>query len=425
MNKDNTPKAPKLRFKGFTGDWEQRKLGHFVERVSRKNDCLQTDRVLTIASQYGLIDQNEYFNKRIASANISNYTLLYKGEFAYNKSYSVGYPFGSVKRLDLYENGALSTLYITFAVNKNLISSDFLVRFYETNLWHKDVSNKVSEGARNHGLLNISSDNFFDTNISFPKNLKEQNLISSFFNGLDSTITLHQRKLETLKEIKKSLLQKIFNQEIRFKDDDGSEFPEWENYVFKDVFLNLKNNCFSRAELTDEIRTIRNVHYGDILIKFSSSFVDTSIEQLPYLMNDIPSLSELQKLQSGDVIFADTAEDYTAGKAIELQNIEGEIVSGLHTIPCRPIIEHYIGFFAYYLNSPAFHDQLIPLITGTKVMAINKGQLAKTFLQIPSIKEQTKITKLLSKFDKKIELAENKLAALKEMKKGLLQKMFI
>ena len=377
------------------------------------------------------VGKNEYYGGNIPfirSAEInSNSTELFITEIGLENSSAKMVTKGTILYA-LYgaTSGECGISQINGAINQAILAivpkNNFDAYFLTT--WLRNSKSEIISTYLQGGQGNLSGAIVKNLDLEVPC-INEQHQIGSYFNKLDNLITLHQRKLETLKEIKKSLLQKIFNQEIRFKDDDGSEFPEWENYVFKDVFLNLKNNCFSRAELTDEIRTIRNVHYGDILIKFSSSFVDTSIEQLPYLMNDIPSLSELQKLQSGDVIFADTAEDYTAGKAIELQNIEGEIVSGLHTIPCRPIIEHYIGFFAYYLNSPAFHDQLIPLITGTKVMAINKGQLAKTFLQIPSIKEQTKITKLLSKFDKKIELAENKLAALKEMKKGLLQKMFI
>lgn len=174
--------------------WEQRKLSSIVDRVSRKNTELQSTLPLTISAQYGLVDQITYFNNRVASQNISNYFLVKNGEFAYNKSSSDGYPFGAVKRLDLYEMGVLSTLYIVFALKNSSVDSDFLVTYYDTDNWHKQVSERAAEGARNHGLLNISAEDFLDTNLMIPADLREQQLIGAFLKKLDKLITLHQRE---------------------------------------------------------------------------------------------------------------------------------------------------------------------------------------------------------------------------------------
>jgi type I restriction enzyme S subunit len=201
-------KAPIVRFAGFTDSWEQRKLGDVAERITRKNTSLESDLPLTISAQFGLVDQREFFDKRIASQNISGYYLLKKGDFAYNKSYSNDYPWGAVKRLEKYDSGVVSTLYIVFSPAK--IDSDYLSAYYETTLWYKEVEIRSAEGARNHGLLNIASSDFFDTEISMPKSFNEQHLIGSFFSMLDSSIVLHQRKLECLQNLKKSLLQKMF-----------------------------------------------------------------------------------------------------------------------------------------------------------------------------------------------------------------------
>jgi len=199
---------PEIRFAGFTEPWEQRKLGEVARRVTRKNKELDSIRPLTISAQEGLIDQNEFFNKTVASGDLSGYYLVKNGEFAYNKSYSNGYPWGAIKRLNRYDMGVLSTLYIVFKPIG--INSEFLEKYYDTNYWHKEVSKYAAEGARNHGLLNIAASDFFETEIIIPSNIEEQQKIGSFFKTFDDTIALHQRNLNGLKEMKKSLLQQMF-----------------------------------------------------------------------------------------------------------------------------------------------------------------------------------------------------------------------
>ena len=202
---------PGIRFKGFADPWEQRKLGDIAERVVRKNTNNESSLPLTISAQYGLVDQITYFNNRVASRDVSNYYLVLNGEFAYNKSTSDGFPFGAVKRLDLYEKGVLSTLYIVFSIkNQSEIDSNYLTVFFDTDRWHKGVSERAAEGARNHGLLNISADDFFDIDIFLPRHKEEQVAIGSYLRHLDHLITLHQRELEKLQSIKKALLEKMF-----------------------------------------------------------------------------------------------------------------------------------------------------------------------------------------------------------------------
>ena len=175
--------------------WEQRKLGDLVDRVTRKNQDLVSELPLTISAQYGLIDQNEFFDKRVASKDVSGYYLIENGEFAYNKSTSTDAPWGAIKRLDRYENGVLSTLYIVFGIKENNpIDSDFLVSYYSTNLWHKGIHEIAAEGARNHGLLNIAPADFFETKLMIPQDIEEQKKIGKYFEELERLITLHQRK---------------------------------------------------------------------------------------------------------------------------------------------------------------------------------------------------------------------------------------
>ena len=207
----NGSNVPAIRFDGFTNAWEQRKLGEIVERVTRKNQDLVSTLPLTISAQYGLIDQSVFFDKRVASKDVSGYYLVKKGEFAYNKSTSSDAPWGAIKRLDRYENGVLSTLYIVFAINENVeIDSDYLVTYYDTNLWHRGIREIAAEGARNHGLLNIAPADFFKTSLSVPQDIEEQKAIGKYFTELNALITLHQHKCDELVKIKKYMLQNMF-----------------------------------------------------------------------------------------------------------------------------------------------------------------------------------------------------------------------
>ena len=186
-------------------------MGDITERITRKNQDLESELPLTISAQYGLIDQNEFFDKRIASKDVSGYYLVRRGEFAYNKSTSSDAPWGAVKRLDRYDKGVLSTLYIVFGLKDNEnIDSDFLVSYYDTNRWHRGVQAIAAEGARNHGLLNITPADFFETALSIPQDVDEQRKIGTFFQSLDHAIALHQRKEKALQYRKSTCRRFLF-----------------------------------------------------------------------------------------------------------------------------------------------------------------------------------------------------------------------
>lgn len=205
-----------------------------------------------------------------------------------------------------------------------------------------------------------------------------------------------------------------------------AEFAEqWEQKTFDETFLILSNNTLSRAELNYENGNYKNIHYGDVLIKFST-FIDVSSPDVPYI-NDENSSSKLDNilLQDGDIIIADTAEDFTVGKATEVENIDGiKVVSGLHTIPCRPKIKFSPRYIGYYVNSPAYHNQLIPFIQGVKVSSISKTLIKKTFVSFPSLSEQTKIADFLSCLDKKIETQNKIISKYETLIKGICDTLF-
>ena len=209
-NNDNRhrPNVPPLRFRGFTAPWQRKRLGDITRVVKRKNTDLVTSRPLTISAQYGMIDQTEFFSKVIASDDLRTYYLIERGEFAYNRSYSQDYPWGTIKRLDKYDSGALSTLYTCFALKG--IESEFMVHYFETTKWYKQIQMIAAEGARNHGLLNIPSSDFFDTYHILPSSLAEQEKIGTFFRALDELIAAREEELEKLRQMKAALLDAMF-----------------------------------------------------------------------------------------------------------------------------------------------------------------------------------------------------------------------
>ena len=184
-------------------------MGDFTERVKRKNKHNLSKLPLTISAKYGLVDQITFFNKIVASTDMSNYYLLKKGEFAYNKSYSNDYPWGAIKRLDNYEQGVLSALYICFATQDN-VESDFILQYFESPKWHRSVSEIAVEGARNHGLLNISVQDFFQTYHYVPKEKKEQTKIATLLHLIDERISTQNKIIDKLQSLIKGIRDDVF-----------------------------------------------------------------------------------------------------------------------------------------------------------------------------------------------------------------------
>ena len=206
---------------------------------------------------------------------------------------------------------------------------------------------------------------------------------------------------------------------LRFPGFEG----EWDSELFSDLFTFLSNNTLSRAELSD-LGNIRNVHYGDILVKYAD-VINVDKEIMPFVSNTNEDKIKCSMLRTGDVIIADTAEDDTAGKATEIINQNNKpVVSGLHTMPCRPKRDFIASFLGYYINSNAYHSQLYPYMQGIKVTSISKSNIGKTRMSFPSNNEQKKIVDFFNLITKKIETQERLVELLKLYKRGLLTKLF-
>jgi type I restriction enzyme S subunit len=222
---ENLNNTPTLRFPEFTEEWEEKKLNEISNRIISKNKENNTN-VLTISAQLGLISQLEFFNKSVSAKDVTGYFLLNKDDFAYNKSYSNGYPMGAIKRLTRYEKGIVSTLYICFR-NKSEFDNSFAEQYFETGNQNAEIELVAQEGARNHGLLNVGVADFFNIKLTIPS-LPEQTKIANFLTAVDTKISQLKKKKQLLEQYKKGVMQQIFSQQLRFKDDNGEDFAEWE-----------------------------------------------------------------------------------------------------------------------------------------------------------------------------------------------------
>ena len=391
-------KTPSIRFKGFTDPWEQRKLGELVDRVVRKNTNNESTLPLTISAQYGLVDQITYFNNRVASRDVSNYYLVLNGEFAYNKSTSDGYPFGAVKRLDLYEKGVLSTLYIVFTPKKEQqIDSDFLTVFFDTDRWHKGVAERAAEGARNHGLLNISAEDFFDIDFSVPKDVAEQKQIGSFIRQLNHLITLHQRKYDKLLNIKKSMLEKMFPKngsnipEIRFK---GFTDP-WEQRKLGELSSSFEYGLNAAAKEYDgENKYIRITDIDDESREFKQEDITSPDTDL--------SSAENYKLSEGDILFARTGA--SVGKSYIYKASDGLVYYAGFLIRAR-IKPEYNSEFVFQNTLTGNYEKFIKVTSMRSGQpGVNAQEYSQYQIMMPSKPEQDKISDCLRNLDNLITL---------------------
>ena len=417
--KDQQASYPQLRFKGFTDPWEERKLSSISERVTRKNKNNESTLPLTISAQDGLVDQNDFFNKQVASRDVTGYFLVKNGEFAYNKSYSNGYPWGAIKRLDKYDMGVLSTLYIVFRPTK--INSQFLVSYYDTTRWYREVSKNAAEGARNHGLLNIAPTDFFNTLLVVPKIVDEQQKIGSFFKQLDDTITLHQRKLAKLKEHKQGYLQKLFPR-------NGSKFPQLRFAGFADAWEQRKLSDIATLNARigwQNLRTSEFLESGDYMLITGTNFHDGTVDYstVHYVEKNRYEQDTKIQVENGSILIT---KDGTLGKVALVQglNMPATLNAGVFNVKIKDPETIDVDYVYQYLAAPFLMKYANAKSTGGTIKHLNQNILIDFPVLLPRKREQVKLAELLNGLDNTITLHQRKLEKLQELKKGYLQKMF-
>ena len=376
-------------------------MSDFAEGVTRKNSNNETDLPLTISSKDGLVDQISYFNKTVASKDMSGYYLLRNGEYAYNKSYSVGYDFGSIKRLDRYPMGALSTLYICFALKKH--DTDFIKVYFDSLKWYKEIYMISAEGARNHGLLNVPTDEFFATKHYLPENDVEQRKIADFLIALDRRIDAQQSLVDNLKKYKRGLLNHIFSaiskgsQRRKLRElvhVSGGKTPSMSNSLYWNgdiVWISskdMKSSRISGSELKITNLALKEMtlyHPGTLLLVARSGILKHS---LPLAILEVNA---------------------TINQDIKAFQVHG----------CN-------AFYLYYAILSQEDNIIRTLVkTGTTVQSLMMDSFLNIEIPTPDIDQQQSIIDKLAKLEKYVDVQEKELSLLSQMRNGLLQQLFI
>jgi len=410
-------KRPKLRFPGFDEPWKETNLSTLFSKSTQKNADGHITNVICNSAKLGLIPQREYFDKDIANSdNTSGYYIIRQNDFVYNPRKSSDAPYGPISSYKYAEDGIVSPLYLCFRA-KGEINPLYYEWYFRSSAWHRYIYMSGDSGAR-HDRVSIKDDTFFAMPINLPSE-QEQSKIASFLQSLDERIAAQEKLVASLKKYKRGLSNSLF--------DRLSAESESQLCIFGDMMTILQNNTFSRDNLSVGGNGVRNIHYGDVLIKYGA-VLDLHSENVPVINaeQDISKFSALSYLRNGDVVFADTAEDYTVGKSTEIIGAENiAALSGLHTIPCRPQGSFAPMYLGYYFNSDYFKKQLYPMIQGTKVSSISKSEIIKTKIIVPCLQEQARISSIMSALDDRIDAAKHTTKDLIDLRSGLLQQLFI
>ncbi len=407
-------KVPAIRFKGFSDVWEQRE---FAEMVIRNSTLAVCNSGLPSVEYEDIISGQGVLNKDIREKETVKTGIRFS---PYDVLFGKLRPYLQNWLLPDFSGVAVGDFWV---MKPSEIDSRYLYYLIQTPPFQVAANQSTGTKMPRADWSLVSKTPYY-----LPKNHAEQARIGQTLQTLDNLITLHQRKLLKLKNVKKAMLEKMFPK-------NGSNVPEirfsgfsdaWEQRKFCETFIYLQNNSLSRADLNYEQGLVKNVHYGDVLIKFGE-ILDVVKAEIPFISNNEFAVINTSLLQNGDVIIADAAEDETVGKCSEINGIEdSSVVSGLHTIPCRPTKTFASGYLGYYLNSSAYHDQLLPLIQGTKISSISKSALLNTDIVYPdSEQEQLQIGQFFQSLDNLITLQQRKVEALQHLKKACLEKMFV
>lgn len=381
--------------------------------TERKESGIPSLPILTVSIHSGVsdgaLDDDELGKKVKRIEDKTQYRTAHSGDLVFNMMRAWQGAIGVVR-----SDGLVSPAYIVATPDKSAIYPPFMDYYMKTPQMVNRIHRK-SYGVTDF-RLRLYWDSFAMIGCAIPP-LPEQKKIAEILSAQDKLIALKEKLIEEKKRRKKYLMQQLLTGKKRLPGFSG----EWKRFSFSESFTFMTTNTLSRDCMTVEHTRVKNIHYGDILTKYAE-VLDCEKVQLPYIKNDmIPQTTEF--LQNGDIVIADTAEDLAVGKAIELQNVnEMKILSGLHTLFCRPVKDIFCpGWLGYYLNSDAYRTQLIPLICGVKVSSISKKSILNTIISTPTIEEQKAIVTIFSNANRELDLLNRDLDQEKQKKKALMQ----
>ena len=403
-------KEKSKKFRYIKNAWEQRKAIDIAD-YSKGNGYSKGD--LTDAGTPIILYGRLYTKYQFAISEVDTFAVPRNGA-VYSQGNEVIVPASGETAEDIARASAVEKSGVLLGGDLNILRPfDFInPLFLALAISNGEPQKELAKKAQGKSVVHIHNTDIQEVTIAYPSRT-EQDRIVSVFRQLDNLITLHQREFAFLCKEKSKKFRYIKN--------------AWEQRKFDEVFdCTVPNNTLSRAELSYDEGTVLNVHYGDVLIKYGS-VLDVQKDDIPRIPHRCREDFNGALLQDGDVIIADTAEDETTGKACEIGNLQGSaIVSGLHTMVCRPRNRMALGYLGYYLNSNAYHHQLLPLMQGIKVLSLSRSNIQKTSVSYPiAVKEQQLIAYYFSQLDNLITLHQRELEKLKNLKKACLEKMFV
>ncbi|HDE5240033.1 TPA: restriction endonuclease subunit S [Staphylococcus aureus] len=392
MSNTQKKNVPELRFPGFEGEWEEKKLGEFAGKVTQKNVDKKYIETLTNSAELGIISQKDYFDKEISNIdNIKKYYVVEENDFVYNPRMSNYAPFGPVNRNKLGEKGVMSPLYTVFKIQN--IDLNFIEFYFKSSKWYRFMALNGDSGAR-ADRFSIKDRTFMEMPLHIPC-MDEQIKIGQFFSKLDRQIELEEQKLELLQQQKKGYMQKIFSQELRFKDENGKDYPEWEETTIKEI-----------AQINTGKKDTK-----DAITNGSYDFYVRS--PIVYKINTFSYEGEAI-LTVGDGVGVGKVFHYVNGKFDYHQRVYK--ISDF---------KNYYGLLLFYYFSQNFLKETKKYSAKTSVDSVRKDMIANMKVPRPIYIEQKKIGQFIKRVDNKTKIQKQVIELLKQRKKSLLQKMFI
>lgn len=406
--------VPVLRFPEFrdTEEWARKPFEEAFKRLTTKNSE-DNQNALTISAQLGLVSQLEYFNKKVAAKDLSGYYLLHKGDFAYNKSYSQGYPMGAIKPLKLYDKGVVSTLYICFRARQEFNES-FFEHYFEAGLLNSEIGKIAQEGGRAHGLLNVSVSEFFtDVNLHVPQP-EEQQKIADCLISIDELIAVQTQKLDALKTHKKGLMQQLFPAEG--ETVPKLRFPEFRDKgVWRVIELDQLGELVSGLTYNPD-----DVRDQGLLVLRSSNVQNgmIALEDNVFVRSDIKGVN-LSKPNDILICVRNGSKSLIGKNAL----IPDGIPSCTHGA-FMTVFRSKSAKFIFQLFQTAAYERQVSADLGATINSINGNQFKKYKFHVPEGGEQEKIADCLASLDELIIAQAQKIEALKTHKNGLMQQLF-
>lgn len=412
-------RSPKIRFKGYSEDWEQRKLGELADKVTEKNGRLQYIETFTNSAEFGIISQRDFFDHDIAKiGSLDGYYIVRNEDFVYNPRISTSAPVGPINRNKLGRIGVMSPLYTVFRPHD--VDTTYLEHFFKSKYWHSFMNYNGDSGARSD-RFSIKDSVFFEMPIPIPQ-IEEQRKIGEHLTQLDRLITLHQRKCEQTQKLKKYMLQKMFPQ-------DKTNVPKIRFDGFTDAWEQRKLSEIATMHARigwQNLRTSEFLDDGDYMLITGTDFEDGRINfsTCHYVEKERYDQDRNIQISDGSILIT---KDGTLGKVAYVQGLKKPAIlnAGVFNVQIRKENNVDGKYLFQYLKAPFLMDYVGQKATGGTIKHLNQNILVDFPVVMPKIEEQERLGAYFEQLDHLITLHQQKCDQLQSIKKYMLQNMFV